>query len=840
MWAVSPIYFSGHGDRPAVPLLRDRPAKNGDKTSASRRDKTSDNSGNSSLVELHQRLVEGPPSSQSIRRPTTEMRLTTSLRRGQSHKLASSTSSSVTSFSGDLDQALDNIDLVRCSSFNSMESSSAAKDATEGFQPFGKSLFHRRGKSKQESTSSGSSLYSAEGPTDTFTGLKDAVLPKLFTRRKPSRDESATVQKLQRVQISGPYNFQHVMHTNRDAAEDTLGLDDEQDELGNPRGRPRAATGASDHTYTNVLTETVAEHDEIPDLPQRRPGLINRHTGNFQTMRRLMKSGKLSDLSVSASASIPTNRQPPQRPPRSPVEPPSPPPPRVSSRQILHPVTIDTTTYPMERPMTSATFQRPQPFSPSSPIDQPPTPTRLSFTPPVDSSIFSREGLLSRPRTATPEPAWPLASPTIINFESPLPDLVEDDGNPQWSRCSYTSRGSTNASLRGSKSVPTLRKPAQNQPTESGEQTEAAMDSLRMPTKENPEQPLESAIELGRASWEDDIDYCYEHEAEANCDYQWERPSMDMDNDDGIYQVRRSFSTFDAALSQSNIKRSPGMLSGSSFEVPVLSPASQTSPVLGSEAVTPVTGQRHNALMQSPFDQKPLMSKTLKRGSRLILISNQRELQGGQFSPSLLVPQDYQPNSLATTPELPEATDVGPSVKYGHSDDSYIAQIALEPSGQRSSTATTESDFTSSTDSIAGRHMSTNSSWTALTRHTASTSSLNKLSMMWIDEAEPVPTLAAPAQIKEVCNEPEMSFPASEDIVPELLMAIPQPRSRRAMHKSHASESFLRSSVAAMDSQQSPNLRRSRARTSSLGQPPPVGQYALFPRSNIKSQGDKI
>lgn len=721
-----------------------------------------------------------------------------------------------------------------------MESSNASKDATDGFQTFGKSLFHRRGKSKQESTSSGSSLYSAEGPSDTFTGLKDAVLPKLFTRRKPSRDESATVQKQQRVQISGPYNFQHVMHTNRDAAEDTLGLDDDQEELGKPRGRPRAATGASDHAYTNVLTETVAEHDEIPDLPQRRPGLINRHTGNFQTMRRLMKSGKLSDLSVPASASTPTNRQPPQRPPRSPLEPPSPPPPRVSSRQMLHPVTIDTTTYPIERPLTNAAFQRPRPFSPSSPIDQPLTPTRLPFTPPVDSSAFPREGLLSRPRTATPEPAWPLASPTIINFESPLPDLVEDDGNPQWSRCSYTSRGGTNASLRGSKSVPTLRKPAQNQPTASGEQTEAVMDGLHMPAKKETEESLESAIKLGRASWEDDIDYCYEHEAEADCDYQWERPSMDMDHDDVIYQVRPSFSMLDEALSQSSIKRSPGMLSGSSFEVPVLSPASQTSPVLGHETVTPVTDQKHNALMQSPFDQKPLISKTLKRGSRLILISNQRELQGGQFSPSLLVPQDYQPNSLATTPELPEANEAGPFVKYGHGDDNYIAHIALEPSGQRSSTATTESDFTSSTDSIAGRHMSTNSSWTALTRHTASTSSLNKLSMMWMDEAEPVPTLAAPAQIKEVSDEPEMSSPVSEDVVPELLMAIPQPGTRRAMHKSHASESFLRNSVAPMDSQQSPNLRRSRARTSSLSQPPPVGQYALFPRGNIKAQGDKI
>ncbi|KAK2022062.1 hypothetical protein LX32DRAFT_698948 [Colletotrichum zoysiae] len=31
-----------------------------------------------------------------------------------------------------------------------------------------------------------------------------------------------------------------------------------------------------------------------------------------------------------------------------------------------------------------------------------------------------------------------------------------------------------------------------------------------------------------RASWEDAIDYCYEHEAEANCDHPWDHPSLDL------------------------------------------------------------------------------------------------------------------------------------------------------------------------------------------------------------------------------------------------------------------------------------------------------------------------
>ncbi|OAA71882.1 PAK-box/P21-Rho-binding protein [Akanthomyces lecanii RCEF 1005] len=802
MWANgSPSYFSGLYSVPTVPLLRDRPAKNVDKTCASRRDQTPDSTGNYlASTDLYLPAVEGPPSPESLRRLNTEMRLATSLRRGQGHKVGSS-SSSITSFTGDLDHALDNIDLVRRSSFTSVESNNISKDASEAFQQFSKSLFHRRGRSKQESTSSGSSLYSADVPVDA-NASKDSVLPKLFTRRKPSREEPAAVQK--RFQISGPFNFQHVTHTNRDAADEVMPEDDQADAY-QVKGRSRAATGASDHTYTNVLAETVAEHEDFSDFPPPRHGLIARHTGSFQTMRRFIKSGKISELSVPiAPTSAPTNRLPPQRPPRSPLEANSPEstspprPPRVSSRQSAYPAPIDTTaSYFSERPITSGGFQRPQPFSPSSPVEQLPTPTRSAFTPPADLSTFSQEGLLGRPRTATPEPAWPLASPTIANFEAPLPDLVEDDGHTSWSSRARTSQNSTNASLRGSKSVPMLRKLA-----EEGVDKEMEASAWSAQMKTELEESLCHSPTLGRASWEDDIDYCYEHEAEADCDYQWERPSMDVAHGGMMYTAPQSYSALDEALMKPAVKRSPGMLSASGFDVPELSPASQTSAVLGHEAITPLT---HHAAANSLFRHIEL--------SVPVKPHNSHEYQ---FSPSLLIPQEYQRDSLTA--------DNG--ISHG-----------LE-SLQRSSTATTGSNYTSSTDSVGERHTSTNSSWTALTQHTASTLSLNKLAMSWVDEAEPVPCLTAPAKVDDATDE-ETTPPASEDVVPELIMAIP-PSGRRAMHKSHASESILRNSAAPMDAQQLPKSRRPRARTSSLSQPPPVGQYALFPRSNIKTHGDKI
>ncbi|TQV92325.1 hypothetical protein V2A60_007015 [Cordyceps javanica] len=814
MWANgSPSYYSGLSSVPTV-LLRDRPAKNVDKTCASQHGRTSDTTGTSmGLAEHYQPAVEAPPSPESFRRLNTEMRLATSLRRGQGHSKAVSSSSSVTSFTGDLDQALDNIELVRRSSFNSVESNSVSREASEALHQFSKNLFHRRGRSKQESTSSGSSLYSADVPFDTAGAMKDSVLPKLFARRKPSRDEPASLQR--RFQISDPFNFQHVTHTNRDNVEDTMTHGDDQSDPPQFKGRPRAATGASQHTYTNVLAETVAEHGNAADIPPPRPGLIARHTGSFQNMRRFIKSGKTADLSVPvAPTSAPANRQPPQRPPRSPPsfasEATSPSvPPRVSSRQRLYPAPIESrTSYFAERPVAGG-FQRPRPFTPSSPVESLPTAPGQAFTQPVDLSAFSQEGLLGRPRTATPEPSWPLASPTIASFEAPLPDLMEDDGHTSWSSHTHTNRTSTNASLRGSKSVPMLKKLAEDQDTglASGQcvGTSAWSEQMKMELEES----VGHSPTLGRASWEDDIDYCYDHEVEADCDYQWERPSIDVAPGARMCAASQSHSGPGDELHNSPSRWSPGMPSASGIEVPELSPASQTSAVLGHEAVTPIT----------QYVSHPVDAQFRNKCTELTVPTHLHDAQEHQFSPSLLVPQDYQRESLGA--------------------DNYVVRGLKSSSLQRSSTATTESNSSVSTDSVGERHTSTNSSWTALTRHTASTSSLNKLGMSWVDEIEPLPALAATSEAEEPADSDETTPPASDDVVPDLAMVLPSPP-RRAMHKSHASESVVRKSVAPMDAQQLAKPRRTRARTSSLSQAPPVGQYALFPRSSIKTHGDKI
>ncbi|KAE9982136.1 hypothetical protein BLS_006482 [Venturia inaequalis] len=78
-------------------------------------------------------------------------------------------------------------------------------------------------------------------------------------------------------------------------------------------------------------------------------------------------------------------------------------------------------------------------------------------------------------------------------------------------------------------------------------------DTLGDPTKLSNHSPVpmdgmveEFSIKDRTLSWEDDIDYCYEHAAEANCDFDWNNLSAydesdhdDLYNDDGPYTYAR-------------------------------------------------------------------------------------------------------------------------------------------------------------------------------------------------------------------------------------------------------------------------------------------------------------
>src|SRR5262249_45140811 len=119
--------------------------------------------------ELFELAVDGPPSPESLRALSKQMKRSSFLERHHSHQTTSSGSSSLRSLaSGDRPQwehALEGISLSRRSSGRSTSSSMQPRERPESVQIFGKTIFNRRAKLRREGSaqsSSGSSLYSVD------------------------------------------------------------------------------------------------------------------------------------------------------------------------------------------------------------------------------------------------------------------------------------------------------------------------------------------------------------------------------------------------------------------------------------------------------------------------------------------------------------------------------------------------------------------------------------------------------------------------------------------------------------------------------------------------------
>ncbi|CAM1510337.1 Fc.00g006720.m01.CDS01 [Cosmosporella sp. VM-42] len=810
------------------------------------------------ISDLLEPAVEGPPSPERLRQLSKEAKRASHLNRGHGRRAASSGSSSLLSLTGE-QQPFDNMSLTRQSSIRSTTSRSSSRDRPDSVQVLGKNIFHRRAKSsksKRDSSahsSSGSSLYSAEITHDnTLATLKESLMPTIFSRRKPSRDESALQKK---VQISGPFNFQHVTHTHRDQLvnlqrENRMDLASEFSTMRTPAPNTPGVINrpnAQDLYFPNFSSEEVNNQDVQSTAPFSRPPLLSRRTAPISGTRRLIKHARSQEqLRVSPPR--------PVRPPRSPIEPtssptlPPVPPPRVSSRQSMRQDCDPLTAASLDRPQTSGGFRRPQPFSPDETLDQPPATSHGYASPDVDDFPVD-ETRFSHALTTTSHVAWPLGNPSASSFDTPLPDVPEEEEQFVLTRRSRVSLASNNSSLRGSQSVPVLRALAQAQRPMSG-----ASDTLGRVDESTDHQTYQGGHhEIGgpgispiRESWEDDIDYCYEHEADANFNYEWERPSMDVGRDSLAppVQVALVDDELMRATPGSTAHSSPGMLSASRFDVPALSPVSQTSTTAGHEATTPSSTLSLTNNFSFPRVEKPFRPSNLRHSRSGSQASSFKESHGFTLSPSLLIPNDYHQQMLLSEVERQEfpydddiLTRSTGSIPY---DDGSLSANHHSPLmfQSRSSVSTTTTNSTAVSDSTGERHISTNSTWTTLTRFTSSTS-LNKMAGSWSETADRVPGthLADPNDD----SDQETTLPASKDTVPELTPFPAAPFGKKSLHKSHASESVVRDELPPMKSAEAMKIRRPRARTTSLSaQAPPVGQYALFPRTYVKGSGDRI
>ncbi|KAG8411991.1 hypothetical protein J3459_016075 [Metarhizium acridum] len=799
--------------------------------------------------------VDSPPSPQKLRQLNKQMKRASHLQRHHGHRTASSESSSLSSMHTSerlpWELSRDNLSLVRKSSIRSNDSSAPSRDGPESIHNFGKSFFRRRGKSKRESStrnSSASSIYSGDMPTENIGhGGREGFIPSIFSRRKPSRDETAQ----RRPYISGPFNFQHVAHTQRD------NVVNNELHVNVPETLNDAFTGGFETSSypRNMSSESIGDvHQEQTSGAVSRPPLVPRHTAPASGPRRLLQHIR----SQEQLRNIPS--QPPPRPPRSPIQANGfctlgPLPPRGSSRQSNYQDITDVINMnAAARAQTSNEVCQPFPFgyatSPEHMIDdlnsQEHSYSRTQERFPPDEKRYSR--VMPGARDST----WPLAISTPVSYET-LPDVPEEEEQHGMSRRSRLSLASTNSSLRGSQSVPMLRSFTESRrPTSVVSETLGGLGITGLNhIVDDDHRSLVQPITPTRESWEDLIDYCYEHEAEANCDYQWERPSLDTARDSLTPPAKL------AALDDNGIEpASNRVLSANSHdslsvvgqEAPSLSPASHISTPVEHEVVTPNSAVTNNFSLPRG-DKKSIRPLNMKESRHISGLSTFGESQAFTLSPSFLIPVDYQqPMLLSHDTEKQAYSDF--DLVGGHFDQSALHEdtnSSAEANGssplldQRSSTSTTETNSTSRSNSIGRQYRSTNSSWTTLARRTASSTSLNRMAGSLTDDSEPLPKAQTPDHDQDG---PEWAgtYPAAQDHVPDMIPFPPSNGLKKYYHKSHASESQVRDDAPPPSLEESVKPRRPRAKTTSLTvqSPPPVGQYALFPRTHMKATGAHI
>ncbi|KFY14988.1 hypothetical protein V492_02293 [Pseudogymnoascus sp. VKM F-4246] len=582
--------------------------------------------------------MDGPPSPQRIRAYTEQMKRSVAAGHSRTSTGTSSTSSSASG--ADSGTRSPEESLSRQASRKSTAGMSIKAERPETLQMFGKALFSRGSKRSKKGRSRASSLLSLSSRESTMVTPRSAV------------DEEVAFKK---HLISGPYDFQHVVHTGHEQAPnvDIASRDDLLEEFSTVR-RSNAPTGelkgirADDlhfHNFSSEALDALVEKDPPqppPQLPLKSPARksIIRKPPSPAPLKPSLRSSKSQD-------SVRAGLTPPPRPPRSPMTQQCPIslPPRTSSRttSMIWDEYDPLQSTSLERPHYSAGFRRPQAFHlpRSPPLSSPPLPTVQG-----DHAVdYFQERNTMLPRSPENE-GWPFSA-AQSPADSQLEDVPEEEETVAAARRSRVSIGSTD--LRVSKSVPNLltlrtRRDSDRPQTPSSDIARAPV--LVMTPKKSGAKPDDDAS----GSWEDDIDYCYDHEVEADCDYNWERRSIDVDT------IRNYF--HDSAISTNSssdnvtLKDSPPPASLHSASASIsrrLSahldglryPPIHSTPVIVAPAHTPdliPPSTATTADSPASIPTPPARPTHLRSPSAA---SSFKESHGFTLSPSLLIPADY-------------------------------------------------------------------------------------------------------------------------------------------------------------------------------------------------------
>lgn len=539
--------------------------------------------------------LEGPPSPERIRAYTEQMKRTSLFGNGsRSNTITSTTPSFRSRESSSASNETTTLSRKSSSRSNSSNMPSTKADRPESVQIFG-SIFSRSGrKARKDSTTGGN-----------ITGAP--------IEEESPKDNSESSESTRRHHISTPYNFQHVTHTRQDHIPD---IDNRsRTELVSEFSAIRASQvpskgelkgiRAQDLHFEDFSSESISptntEFDAPPAIspksPRRQASLVKR-------------SGAPARLHIARSQE--NLKSPPVRPPRSPASPPCPidPPARTSSRtaSILFDTFDPLATTTLERPQTTGGFRRPAPFSP--PLVPPPAPSWSE----TDTYFSSRP--LSHAVTTPGDEAWPLSASGTFGVE--LADVKEED-EPN-SHLSETSQST--GDLRSSMSVPALRLRSIEQEVPQKIANQGEMNFEPESSVIAPQRTLLPSTFQGlRDSWEDDVDFCYENEIEANFDYQWEGSGSVEDSERtppaaSAPQLHLHLGEENQSAYHGRFR--PSLLVPSSSDTPELSPMSDAS---------------------LPLSDPRTPSQFLRPASHA---SSFKESHGFTLSPTLLIPTDFK------------------------------------------------------------------------------------------------------------------------------------------------------------------------------------------------------
>ncbi|KAL8926106.1 MAG: hypothetical protein Q9172_001934 [Xanthocarpia lactea] len=345
-----------------------------------------------------------------------------------------------------------------------------------------------------------------------------------------------------RPQISKPYNFQHLAHTQarhfsgiHSASQDELATDYFALGASQPPQRGLRGIRAEDLKTHNATDSSRSVYQDPITPPLFSP--VKSRASRPSSVLSIKNPGTIVRSRSIDNFSLPSPKT--YRVPRSPTLPP----PRTSSRNATHAAPNFFSDYhhatAEERELLSICEA-----STERPVNEPSSP--LSSTTAFPGNRLFDDARLPHAITTPDDLAFTLHPPMLRRSTLALPDVPEEDELHSTKRASMESTRPVTAdsTLRHTKSFPSNSRTKHSRNGSSSRKSNRRPDSVSIEgplahgmvgfadideTVDVPTRCRLSRMSMGTkgidACWEDDIDYCYQLEAEADCDFDWDRIS---------------------------------------------------------------------------------------------------------------------------------------------------------------------------------------------------------------------------------------------------------------------------------------------------------------------------